>query len=118
MRPHRLCSCSAALALPSSKSSSNSSHRLPALALAKFHSPSMSGRSQFRGAGRRGGSGRNRGGGGGRGGGGRGEQRWWDPVWRAERLRQMQGEVLCFRFYPAIALYESSCTNNVGRYKY
>ncbi|XP_059668649.1 DExH-box ATP-dependent RNA helicase DExH1 isoform X1 [Cornus florida] len=40
-----------------------------------------------RGSGRRGG-----GGGGGRrgggGGGGRGEQRWWDPVWRAERLRQ------------------------------
>lgn len=37
-----------------------------------------------RGAGRRGGGGR---------GGGRGEQRWWDPVWRAERLRQKQAEV-------------------------
>ena len=41
--------------------------------------------------------GRGRGGGGGRGGrgggGGRGEQRWWDPEWRAERLRQMHGEV-------------------------
>ncbi|XP_062166385.1 DExH-box ATP-dependent RNA helicase DExH1 isoform X1 [Alnus glutinosa] len=40
-----------------------------------------------RGGGRRGG-----GGGGGRGGG-RGEQRWWDPVWRAERLRQKQSEM-------------------------
>ncbi|KAM0827322.1 hypothetical protein ACQ4PT_068272 [Festuca glaucescens] len=41
--------------------------------------------------------GRGRGGGGrggrGGGGGGRGEQRWWDPQWRAERLRQMAGEV-------------------------
>ncbi|XP_025793603.1 LOW QUALITY PROTEIN: DExH-box ATP-dependent RNA helicase DExH1 [Panicum hallii] len=35
-----------------------------------------------------------RGGGrGGRGGGGRGEERWWDPQWRAERLRQKQREV-------------------------
>ncbi|KAI9153106.1 hypothetical protein LWI28_006003 [Acer negundo] len=42
-----------------------------------------------RGGGRRGGgSGR----GGGRGGG-RGEQRWWDPVWRAERLRQKAAEL-------------------------
>ncbi|XP_047970216.1 DExH-box ATP-dependent RNA helicase DExH1 isoform X1 [Salvia hispanica] len=43
--------------------------------------------------GRRGGRGRG-GGGAGRGGGrgGRGEQRWWDPVWRAERLRQMSAE--------------------------
>ncbi|OMO68611.1 hypothetical protein COLO4_29548 [Corchorus olitorius] len=41
----------------------------------------------------RGGGGR-RGGGGGRGGGGRGgEQRWWDPVWRAERLRQKAAEM-------------------------
>ncbi|XP_037450791.1 DExH-box ATP-dependent RNA helicase DExH1-like isoform X1 [Triticum dicoccoides] len=43
------------------------------------------------------GRGRGRGGGGrggrGGGGGGRGEQRWWDPQWRAERLRQMAGEV-------------------------
>lgn len=43
-------------------------------------------------AGRRGGGGGRRGGQGGgerggRGGGG-GEQRWWDPVWRAERLAQ------------------------------
>lgn len=48
-----------------------------------------------RGGGR--GRGRGGGGGGGRGGrgggGGRGEQRWWDPQWRAERLRQMAGEV-------------------------
>ncbi|RZC78516.1 hypothetical protein C5167_002705 [Papaver somniferum] len=39
----------------------------------------------------RGAGGRRGGGGGGRGRGG-GEQRWWDPVWRAERLRQMQAE--------------------------
>ncbi|CAA7390557.1 unnamed protein product [Spirodela intermedia] len=52
-----------------------------------------------RGGGRGGGGGG--GGGGGRGGGsrgggrggGRGDQRWWDPVWRAERLRQMAGDV-------------------------
>ncbi|XP_022151380.1 DExH-box ATP-dependent RNA helicase DExH1 isoform X1 [Momordica charantia] len=43
-----------------------------------------------RGGARRGGGG---GGGGGRGGGGRGEQRWWDPVWRAERLRQKAAEM-------------------------
>ncbi|CAA0822531.1 RNA helicase family protein [Striga hermonthica] len=51
----------------------------------------MSHRPNFQG-GRRGGGGRGggRGGGGGRGrGGGRGgEQRWWDPVWRAQRLGQ------------------------------
>ncbi|OMO49794.1 hypothetical protein CCACVL1_30801 [Corchorus capsularis] len=42
----------------------------------------------------RGGRGRRGGGGGGRGGGGRGgEQRWWDPVWRAERLRQKAAEM-------------------------
>lgn len=49
----------------------------------------MSYRPNYRGG--RGGRGRGRGGsgngGGGRGGRG-GEQRWWDPVWRAERLRQ------------------------------
>ncbi|KAJ6790773.1 putative DExH-box ATP-dependent RNA helicase DExH1 [Iris pallida] len=43
-----------------------------------------------RGGGRGGGDGGGRGGG---GGGGRGEQRWWDPQWRAERLRQMAGPV-------------------------
>ncbi|KAK9290674.1 hypothetical protein L1049_008847 [Liquidambar formosana] len=44
-----------------------------------------------RGGGRRGGGG---GGGGGRGGGaGRGGERWWDPVWRAERLRQQAAEM-------------------------
>ncbi|EHA8587102.1 putative protein BREAST CANCER SUSCEPTIBILITY 1 [Cocos nucifera] len=55
----------------------------------------MSYRPNYQG-GRRGGGGRGRGGrgGGGRGGaGGRGEQRWWDPQWRAERLRQMASEV-------------------------
>ncbi|PIN10330.1 ATP-dependent RNA helicase A [Handroanthus impetiginosus] len=45
-----------------------------------------------RGGGGRGGGGRGSGGrGGGRGGGG--EQRWWDPVWRAERLRQKAAEI-------------------------
>ncbi|XP_010505118.1 PREDICTED: DExH-box ATP-dependent RNA helicase DExH1 isoform X1 [Camelina sativa] len=52
------------------------------------------GSSSGRGAGRRGGG--RGGGGGGRGGGGRGEQRWWDPVWRAERLRQQQVEMEVF----------------------
>lgn len=50
----------------------------------------MSSRPNFQG-GRRGGARR---GGPGRGGGGRGEQRWWDPVWRAERLAQQAAEVL------------------------
>ncbi|KAI8562893.1 hypothetical protein RHMOL_Rhmol03G0070800 [Rhododendron molle] len=48
-----------------------------------------SGRGARRGGGRGGGGG-GRGGG---GGGGRGEQRWWDPVWRAERLRQQAAEM-------------------------
>ncbi|KAF8091347.1 hypothetical protein N665_0447s0007 [Sinapis alba] len=48
--------------------------------------------SSGRGGGRRGGRGGGSGGGRG-GGGGRGEQRWWDPVWRAERLRQQQAEM-------------------------
>lgn len=59
----------------------------------------MSYRPNYQGGGRRGnssssnrGGGRRGGGGGGRGGGGRGEQRWWDPVWRAERLKQQQAE--------------------------
>ncbi|XP_077217577.1 RNA helicase family protein isoform X2 [Tasmannia lanceolata] len=65
----------------------------------RFHI-AMSARPQFggnrgRGGGRRGGGGGGRRGGGGGGGrgGGRGEQRWWDPVWRAERLRQKAAEV-------------------------
>lgn len=61
----------------------------------------MSNRPNYQG-GRRGGGGRGRsgggggrgvGGGGGRGGGRGGEQRWWDPAWRAERLRQKAAEV-------------------------
>ncbi|CAM6110806.1 unnamed protein product [Calypogeia fissa] len=44
------------------------------------------------GAGGRGGGGRGGGRGGGGGGGGAGGQRWWDPVWRAEKLKQMHGE--------------------------
>ncbi|KAL4184891.1 hypothetical protein AMTRI_Chr10g227850 [Amborella trichopoda] len=55
----------------------------------------MSSNTNFRGGGGRrvvGGRGGRRGGGGG-GGGGRGEQRWWDPIWRAERLRQKAAEV-------------------------
>lgn len=65
----------------------------------------MSNRPNFQGGrrgggpttGRGGGPSRGRGGGGRGGGGrggGRGEQRWWDPVWRAERLRQQAAEVL------------------------
>ncbi|XP_074556601.1 DExH-box ATP-dependent RNA helicase DExH1 [Curcuma longa] len=73
-------------------SAKNLSHRLP---LGVVLRP-MSYRPNYQG-GRRGGGGRGGGGrggrGGGRGGGGRGEQRWWDPQWRAERLRQMAGEV-------------------------
>ena len=63
-------------------------------ARAMSHRPNFQGgrrggpNSRGRGGARRGGGG----GGGGRGGG-RGEQRWWDPVWRAERLRQNQAEV-------------------------
>ncbi|KAK8713480.1 hypothetical protein V6N13_148696 [Hibiscus sabdariffa] len=49
--------------------------------------PRGGGPNSGRGSGRRG-----RGGGGGRGGRG-GEQRWWDPVWRAERLRQKAAEM-------------------------
>ncbi|KAK9921475.1 hypothetical protein M0R45_029984 [Rubus argutus] len=55
----------------------------------------MSNRPNFHG-GRRGGPnsrGGGRRGGGGRGGGRGGEQRWWDPVWRAERLRQQAAEM-------------------------
>ncbi|KAF7818860.1 DExH-box ATP-dependent RNA helicase DExH1 isoform X1 [Senna tora] len=57
----------------------------------------MSYRPNFQGGRRGGASSSGRGGGGGarRGGGrggGRGGQRWWDPAWRAERLRQMQAE--------------------------
>ncbi|OWM79027.1 hypothetical protein CDL15_Pgr003198 [Punica granatum] len=57
----------------------------------------MSYRPNYQG-GRRGGGGGGGGrrGGGGRGGGGRGEQRWWDPAWRAERLRQKAAEMEVF----------------------
>lgn len=41
---------------------------------------------------RQGGRGRGAGGRGGGGGGRGGQQRWWDPVWRAERLKQMRTE--------------------------
>ncbi|XP_065855873.1 DExH-box ATP-dependent RNA helicase DExH1 isoform X1 [Euphorbia lathyris] len=55
----------------------------------------MSHRPNFQGGRRGGGGGGGRGGrgGGGRGAGGRGEQRWWDPVWRAERLREKATEM-------------------------
>ncbi|KAI7744279.1 hypothetical protein M8C21_018114, partial [Ambrosia artemisiifolia] len=59
-----------------------------------YHPNSQGGRRGGNRGGGRGGGGR--GGGGGGRGGGRGEQRWWDPVWRAERLKQMQGEVEAF----------------------
>ncbi|XP_030443031.2 LOW QUALITY PROTEIN: DExH-box ATP-dependent RNA helicase DExH1 [Syzygium oleosum] len=74
------------------RSSRASSPRFASSASAMSHRPNYRG-------GRRGGSGSGgaggRRGGGGRGGrgGGRGEQRWWDPVWRAERLRQQQAEM-------------------------
>lgn len=57
--------------------------------------PNSQGGRRGRGGGRGGGAGRGRGG---RGGGGRGEQRWWDPAWRAERLGQMAAEVAFFIF--------------------
>lgn len=53
----------------------------------------MSYRPNYRG-GRRGGGARGGRGSRGGGAGGGGGQRWWDPAWRAERLRQMQGEVI------------------------
>ncbi|PSS15858.1 DExH-box ATP-dependent RNA helicase [Actinidia chinensis var. chinensis] len=68
----------------------------------RIFTSAMSHRPNFQGARRGGGDGGRRGGrrggdggrrGGGRGGGGRGEQRWWDPVWRAERLRQQAAEM-------------------------
>ncbi|XP_071908513.1 DExH-box ATP-dependent RNA helicase DExH1 isoform X1 [Coffea arabica] len=66
-----------------------------AFSTARISSFAMSYRPNHQG-GRRGGGGQ-RGGGRGRGGGGRGgrggEQRWWDPVWRAERLRQQAAEM-------------------------
>ncbi|XAR64755.1 RNA helicase [Bertholletia excelsa] len=63
--------------------------RLPISTSAMPHGPNYQG---GRRGGRRGGEGGGRRGGG-RGGGGRGEQRWWDPVWRAERLRQQKAEM-------------------------
>lgn len=59
-----------------------------------FHGGRRGGGPNSRGGGRRGEGGGGGRGGGGRGGGGRGgEQRWWDPVWRAGRLRQQAAEV-------------------------
>ena len=67
-----------------------------AFSTARISSLAMSYRPNHQGGRRRGGG--QRGGGRGRGGGGRGgrggEQRWWDPVWRAERLRQQAAEVV------------------------
>ncbi|KAM7266239.1 hypothetical protein ACFE04_004136 [Oxalis oulophora] len=70
---------------------------------------SMSHRPNYRGGGRGAARGGRGGGGGGRGDGGhgRGEQRWWDPVWSAERLKQMQPEVI-------ILLYEFFDKNDRG----
>lgn len=68
------------------------SSRLQISARPMSHRPNFQGgRRGGPNSGRRGG-GRRGGGGGGRGGG-RGEQRWWDPAWRAERLRQNEAEV-------------------------
>jgi ATP-dependent RNA helicase DHX36 len=61
--------------------------------------PNSQGRGGRGGGGRGGGRGGFGGGGGGRGGGGGGGgQRWWDPAWRAEKLKQMHGEVQIFLF--------------------
>lgn len=64
--------------------------------------------SSGRGGGRRGGR-----------GGGRGEQRWWDPVWRAERLRQQQAEVLTHSLIlaPMLIWYKSILKFDIGRFK-
>ena len=59
------------------------------------------------GRGRGGGGGGRGGGGGGRGGSGGGGQRWWDPVWRAEKLKQMQGEVIYNRTFRGLLLFTS-----------
>ncbi|KAG2686729.1 hypothetical protein I3760_09G021100 [Carya illinoinensis] len=68
------------------------SSRLQISARPMSHRPNFQGgRRGGPNSGRRGG-GRRGGGGGGRGGG-RGEQRWWDPAWRAERLRQNEAEM-------------------------
>lgn len=72
--------------------------------------------SSGRGGGRRGG-GRGGGGGGGRGGGGgggRGEQRWWDPVWRAERLRQQQAEVMNMKSFQILGIWELNNLSSVN----
>ncbi|KAG0570050.1 hypothetical protein KC19_6G135700 [Ceratodon purpureus] len=54
--------------------------------------PNSQGRGRGGGGRGRGGGGGGRGGGGGGRGGGGGGQRWWDPAWRAEKLKQMHGE--------------------------
>ncbi|XP_057506390.1 DExH-box ATP-dependent RNA helicase DExH1 isoform X1 [Actinidia eriantha] len=62
----------------------------------RIFTSAMSHRLNFQGGRRGGGRGGRLGGDGGRRGGGRGgrgEQRWWDPVWRAERLRQQEAEM-------------------------
>lgn len=58
-----------------------------------------------RGGGSRGGGGGRGRGGGGRGGGG-GGQRWWDPEWRAERLRQMREEVCRLPYLELLNMYD------------
>ncbi|XP_020576741.1 DExH-box ATP-dependent RNA helicase DExH1 [Phalaenopsis equestris] len=74
-------------------------HRhLAAIEATRSHHVSMSYRPNYQGGRRGGGAGGGRGRGGGAsgrrgGGGGGGEQRWWDPQWRAERLREMAGPV-------------------------
>ncbi|MCI45191.1 ATP-dependent RNA helicase DHX36 [Trifolium medium] len=76
----------------------HSHHHTPNLLLSipKITTSLMSYRPNYQSGGGRGTSSSSNRGGGRRGrgrGGGRGEQRWWDPVWRAERLRQQQAEV-------------------------
>ncbi|GAB4834074.1 hypothetical protein Ancab_032327 [Ancistrocladus abbreviatus] len=68
---------------------------IPSISFLASHicTSAMSYRPNYQGGrgGRGGGGGRRAGGG--RGGGGRGEQRWWDPAWRAERLKQKAAEL-------------------------
>lgn len=66
---------------------------LPLSTSAMSYRPNYQGGRRGGGGGGRGGGGRGGGGRGGRGGGGGGEQRWWDPVWRAERLKQQAAEL-------------------------
>ncbi|XP_022766947.1 DExH-box ATP-dependent RNA helicase DExH1 isoform X2 [Durio zibethinus] len=94
----RLLSANNKLTLPLSKRLPLASALISPFPPLQISSFAMSYRPNYQGSRRGGGpnsgrgGGRRGGGGGGRGGRG-GEQRWWDPVWRAERLRQKAAEM-------------------------